>query len=47
MEALYVIGAFILLVALIFATLNWQYRDRRKDKIAEQVVRDRYEHNQS
>lgn len=47
MESLYFVGAFILLVALFYATLNWHYRDRRKDKMTEQLVRDRYEHNQT
>jgi hypothetical protein len=47
MEAFYFIGAFLLLVALIYGTLNWHYRDKRKDRIADQIVRDRYEHNQT
>ena len=47
MEAIYFIGAFLLLVALIYGTLNWHYRDKRKDRIADQIVRDRYEHNQT
>jgi hypothetical protein len=47
MEIVYFIGAFLLLVALIYGTLKWHYRDRRQDKITDQVVRDRYEHNQT
>jgi hypothetical protein len=47
MEAVYFIGAFLLLVALIYGTLNWHYRDNRKARIADQIVRDRYEHNQT
>ncbi|MCC8961495.1 hypothetical protein H8A95_03965 [Bradyrhizobium sp. Pear76] len=35
-------GSFVLLVALIYATLNCHYRDRRKDKITDQMVRDRF-----
>jgi hypothetical protein len=47
MEAVYFIGAFVLLVALIYGTLNWHYRDRRKDRMTDQIVRDRYEHNRT
>lgn len=47
MEAVYFIGAFVLLVALIYGTLNWRYRDRRKDRMTDQIVRDRYEHNRT
>jgi hypothetical protein len=47
MEAVYFIGAFLLLIALIYGTLNWHYRDKRKDRITDQVVRDRYEHNRT
>lgn len=45
--AVYFGGAFLLLVALIYATLNWHYRDKRKARVADQIVRDRYEHNQT
>jgi hypothetical protein len=27
--------------------LTYRYRDRRKSKVADQIVRDRYEHNQT
>jgi hypothetical protein len=47
MEAVYFIGAFVLLVALIYGTLNWHFRDRRKDPMTDQIVRDRYEHNRT
>jgi hypothetical protein len=47
MEIIYFIGALILLAALIYASLNYHYRDRRKSKIADQIVRDRYEHNRT
>jgi hypothetical protein len=47
MEIVYFIGAVILLAALIYGTLNYHYRDRRKDKVADQIVRDRYEHNRT
>jgi hypothetical protein len=47
MEIIYFIGAFVLLSALIYGTLNYHYRDRRKEKVADQIVRDRYEHNRT
>jgi hypothetical protein len=47
MEALYFFGAFLLLVALIYGTLNYHYRDKRMSKVADQIVRDRYEHNRT
>jgi hypothetical protein len=46
MEIAYFIGALILLTALIYGSLHYHYRDRRKRKVANQIVRDRYEHNQ-
>jgi len=47
MEIVYFIGAFILLAALIYGTLNYHYRDKRKSKVADQIVRDRYHHNKT
>jgi hypothetical protein len=47
MEAAYCICAFLLFVALIYGTLNWHYRDRRWDRVTNQIVRDRYEHTQN
>jgi hypothetical protein len=47
MEAVYFFGAFLLLVALIYGTLNYHYRDKRMSRVADQIVRDRYEHNRT
>ena len=47
MEIVYFIGAFVLLVGLIYGTLQYHYRDRLKDKRTDQIVRDRYEHNRT
>jgi hypothetical protein len=47
MEIVYFIGAFILLSALIYSTLHNRHRSRLKDKMADQIVRDRYEHNRT
>ena len=45
MEIVYFIGALILLTALIYGSLNYRYRDKCKSKVADPIVRDRYEHN--
>jgi hypothetical protein len=47
MEIGFFISALILLTALIYGSLTYRYRDRRKSKVADQIVRDRYEHNQT
>jgi hypothetical protein len=44
MEAVYFVGALILLTVLIYGTLNWHYRDRRQARKTDQIVRDRYAH---
>jgi hypothetical protein len=45
MEIVDLIGALILLAALIYGSLNYHYRGRRKSKVADQILRDHYEHN--
>ena len=47
MEIVYFIGAFILLTALINGTMHSHYRNRLRDKMTDQIVRDRYEHNRT
>ena len=47
MEIVYFIGALILLTALIYGSLQYHYRDRRKSRVADQIVRDRYEHKRT
>ena len=47
MEIVYFIGAFLLLAALIYGTLSWHYRDRRRERMTDEIVRERYEHNQT
>jgi hypothetical protein len=47
MEIAYIIGAFILLSGLIYGTLHARYRNRHQDKVTDQIVRDRYEHNRT
>lgn len=47
LEIFFFICAFILLVALIFGTLQWHYRSRRSVRVGDELVRDRYKRNQA
>lgn len=47
LEITFFVGAFILLAALIYGSLHYHQRDRVKSKLADQTVRDRYEHNET
>jgi hypothetical protein len=47
LETAFFVGAFMLLTALIYGSLHYRQRDRVKRKLADQTVRDRYEHNQT
>jgi hypothetical protein len=47
MEIVYFVGALILLTALIYASMHSHHRDRRQARKTDQIVRDRYEHNQT
>jgi hypothetical protein len=42
LEIVFFAGAFALLVALIYGTLSYRYRDRPADRKAEEVTRQRY-----
>jgi hypothetical protein len=42
LEIVFFIGAFALLVALIYGVLASHYRDRTGDHVAEEIVRERY-----
>jgi hypothetical protein len=42
LEIVFFLGAFLLLVALIYGTLSWHYRDRAAVRAAEEVARRRY-----
>jgi hypothetical protein len=46
-EIIYFVGAFILLAALIYGTLHSHFSNRRLRKASDQIVRDRYERNQT
>ncbi|MGY3694933.1 hypothetical protein ACVIGA_005013 [Bradyrhizobium sp. USDA 3240] len=47
MEIGFFFGACILLAALIYATLNSRDRNRRKDKLTDQMIRDRSSHDET
>ena len=51
MEIVYFIGAFIVLIAMIYGTYHYRDRskswDRSKSKVAEQIVRDRDHPNET
>ncbi len=47
MEISYFIGAFILLSALIYGSLSYRYLNRAAERVGEEIVRDRYRHDQA
>jgi len=47
LEIVFFAGAFLLLVALIYGTLSWHYRDRAAIRAAEEVTRQRYRGQES
>jgi uncharacterized membrane protein len=42
LEIVFFVGAFVLLVALIYAVLAYRYRDRAANHVAEEIARERY-----
>jgi hypothetical protein len=47
MTIIYFIGGAMLLTGLIYGVLSTPYRDRRKDRVTDQIVRDRFDHHQT
>lgn len=47
LEAVFFIGAFILLVALIYGTLSYRYRNRAAVRAGDEVVRQRYRNDEA
>jgi hypothetical protein len=47
MEIVFFAGAFILLMALIYGTLNWHFRSRSANRAGEDIVHDRYRSDQT
>ncbi len=47
LESLFFIGAFILLVALIYGVLSYRYRNRAAVRAADEIVAERYRRDQT
>ena len=47
LEIVYGVGALVLLTALIFATLQYHYRNRRAYEAGGEVAKERYRRNQT
>jgi hypothetical protein len=47
LEIVYFLGALVLLIALIYGTLSYHYRDRAAVQAGEQIVRERYRNDES
>lgn len=43
-ELVFPIGTLVLLIALVYGTLQYRNRSRAQERLADKVVRDRYEH---
>jgi hypothetical protein len=46
-EIFFGVGALILLIALIFGALQYHFRSRRETKVGDEIVRQRYEGNET
>jgi hypothetical protein len=47
MEIAYFIGAFVLLVALIYGTLQYHYRNRAAARMGGEIARERYRRDET
>jgi hypothetical protein len=47
LEAVFFVGALVLLIALIYGVLNYHYRYRGTERVGDQIVRQRYRENES
>ena len=47
LETAFFVGAFILLVALIYGALSYHYRNRAADRVGDEVTRERYRNDQA
>jgi hypothetical protein len=47
LEAVFFLGALVLLTALIYGVLSYRYRNRALDRVAEEVTRERYQKNET
>jgi hypothetical protein len=47
LEVVYFAGALVLLIALIYATLQYHYRNRTASRAGDDIVHDRYKGDQA
>jgi hypothetical protein len=47
MEAIYFLGAFVLLGVLVYGTFQYRGRDRAASRVGDEVTRERYRRNES
>ncbi|MCP3401539.1 MULTISPECIES: hypothetical protein [unclassified Bradyrhizobium] len=47
LEAVFFVGAFVLLVALIYGVLRNRYRSPTERRVAESIVRKRYKNDET
>ena len=47
LEAVYFLGALVLLTALIYGTLSYRYRNRAAMRVGDEIVRERYRQDQT
>ena len=47
MEIVYFIGAFVLLVALIYGTLSYRYRNRAAVRMGGEIAAERYRRDEA
>jgi hypothetical protein len=47
LEAVYFVGAFVLLAAIIYGALSYRYRNRAADRVGDEVTRERYRRNET
>ena len=46
LEAVYFLGALVLLTALIYGTLSYRYRNRAATQAGSEIARERYRQNE-
>lgn len=47
LEAVFFLGALVLLTALIYGVISYRYRNRALDRVAEDVTRERYRRDET
>jgi len=47
MEIVYFIGAFVLLVALIYGTLSYRYRNKAATRLGGEIAAERYRRDEA